>query len=256
MKLKLIFLFFIIILNASPNFGQIHQFYASVGYNFPTTTEIIGQFSDLESTKINKSSFSKGMVFQVGYGLGITENFFLELNVNYLTGVSDEKYTSEVIDGTAYPGLSGEESSASYSNSNLSIAPSIKIKTSFDKFSPYLKIGVSINFITIKDKWINPPPLSYWSNITTTKEYEYSNDYTFGWVSGLGLSYLIQPGIAAFGEFQFNGITFYATEVKYNGEIYELKDEIPYGFPEDLSWAEKGFPFSSIGILIGLSVSI
>ena len=256
MKLKLIIIVFLIASNSFPIFSQVHQFYLSVGSNFPTNTAIIGQFPDLESTKINKSSFSKGMVFQGGYGLGLTEILFLELNLNYLAGVTDEKYTSEIIDGTLYPGLSGEESSASYSNSNLSIAPSIKLKTNFGNFSPYVKIGVSINFITIKDKWINPPPRSYWTNVTTTKEYEYSNDYTFGWVSGIGLSYLFLPGISVFGEFQINGITFWADEVKYNGEVYELTDELPYGYPDNLNWAKKDFPFSSIGVLIGLSISI
>jgi hypothetical protein len=38
--------------------------------------------------------------------------------------------------------------------------------------------------------------------------------------------------------------------------VYELKDELAYGFPEDLGWAKKDFPFSSIGILIGLSISL
>jgi hypothetical protein len=256
MKLKINFLLLLIFLIASPIFSQIHQFYAGIGLTFPTNTAIIGQFSDLESTKINKSTFSKGMIFQGGYGLGITENLYLELNFNYLKGVTDEKYTSELIDGSMYPGFSGQVSSASYSNSNFSITPTIKLKTSFGNFSPYVKIGASINFITIKDKWINPPPRYYWANGPTTKEYEYSNDYTLGWFSGLGLSYLILPGISAFSEFQINGITFWADEVKYNGEVYELKDELPYGFPEDLGWAKKDFPFSSIGILIGLSVSI
>jgi hypothetical protein len=255
MKIRFFTLLVIITLNSSLNFSQTHQFYGSVGYNFPTTTALIGQYSNLESTKINTSSFSKGLVFQGGYSFGINENIMIDLNLSYLSGVSDENYYS-IIDVIQDPsGPRYEVRLRNYSNKNISITPSIKLKTSLGDFSPYLKFGASINFITIEDTWINPF-ISIWSNVPTTRKYIYSNDYTLGWFSGIGLSYFIESGISVFSEFQINGITFYADEVEYNGQTFELKDEIPYGFPDDLDWAKKDFPFSSMGVLIGLIVGI
>ena len=118
-------------------YSQTHQVYGSFGYNFPTATAVIGSKVVNESLGLNLSTFSEGLVFQGGYLLGINNNFSLDLNINYLSGVKEEVYTSDNTNGDYFK----------YSNSNISISPSLNVKFSVGKFSPYTKFGVSFNFI-------------------------------------------------------------------------------------------------------------
>jgi len=242
------------------NFSQTHQLYGSIGNNFPTTTALVGQSSNFESTKINTSSFSKGLVFQAGYTFGFHQNIMIDLNIGYLIGVSNETYYSYVFENPMQPGYYFTKSSE-YSNKNISISPSIKLKTDIGNFSPYVKFGASINFITIEDNWKNHSNkdfgfVSVYRNLPYNTKYTYSSDYTVGWLSGIGFSYLVASNISVFTEFQVNGITFYADEVKINGQTSELKDEMPFGFVDTLGWAIKDYPFSSMGVLLGFSISI
>ena len=101
-------------------YSQKHRVYLSSGYNIPTTTKVIGYFRSSTSYSQNISTFSKGIFYQIGYQYNVTNNFILDLNVNYLPGVKDKEYLhdkSVTSDDYAY-----------YSTSNISISPDIQIK--------------------------------------------------------------------------------------------------------------------------------
>jgi hypothetical protein len=231
--------------------SQTHQFYGSFGYNIPTTTAIIGTDFNSESIKFNQSTFSKGIVFQGGYIYAINNNIQLDMNINYLLGVTDETYYSNE--------YNGQQLIRRYSNSNFAFSPSIKIKSDIGDLSPYVRFGCSLNFIKIKEEYDLPSSFSY-----SNEEYVYSGNFSFGWVGGVGIDYVIGENFLVFTELQLNSLTFYPDKLEYtriDGDtrtttIYHPKDTLPGGTGYSGLNGLIDIPFSSLGVLIGLRFSI
>lgn len=230
--------------------SQEHQIYGSTGYNFPTATVVIGKTHNYDIHNFNTDNFAKGAVLQLGYSYKFNNNLLLDLNVNYLFGVTNETYYSSFdawIGNVRYFGLV-----RSYSNSNFSVSPSIVMMTSFGKFSPYIKFGGSINLISITELWD-------YTEEQYTRELFYEGDLTLGWQAGIGMNYLWES-VIMFIEFQLNSLTYYPTEVKVIKTTSESTSETTYelddGFHPIFGFQEPrfvyDFPFSSLGILVGL----
>ncbi len=185
--------------------SQNHQIYGSAGYNFPTATVVIGKTHNYDIHKFKIDNFAKGTVFQAGYSYKINSNLLLDLNLNYLLGVSNETYYSsfdEWIGNVRYYGLT-----RSFSNSNFSISPSVIMTIDVGNFNPYVKFGGSINFISITDTWD-------YTEEPYIRQLNYKADYTLGWLAGLGINYLWGSTLL-FIELQLNSLTFYPDKVKF-----------------------------------------
>jgi len=146
-----------------------------------------------------------------------------------------------------------------YSNSNIAISPTVKIKNDIGNFSPYIKFGGSLNFTKIKEVHDLPSNAIY-----NSEEYVYSGNYSLGWVAGVGLNYLIGEEFLIFTELQLNSLTFYPDKLEYTKidgdtritQIYHPKETLPGGNGYPGLEALRSFPFSSIDILIGLRFTI
>lgn len=238
------FLFGILFFLPTTVFTQKHSVYFGTGYTIPTTTSVIGSFHTETSTEQNLSTFSKGMVYQGGLQFSVTNNFLLELNVNYLPGFENEKFYTEWDGGYL-----------SYTNSNLSIIPAINIKFDVGNFAPYTKFGVSINFINLK---LNSESGNIYSN--TKYEYKYSDNYSIGFVGGIGINFSLWQSFIIFTEAQINSLTYYPDKLEITENFggtkvtttYELKDKIEYNTSNENVRLKQEFPFSSIAIIAGI----
>lgn len=244
-------LIFYLFLNISFVFCQSDQIYGGIGYNVPTTTSVIGGNISNGYLENNHSTFSRGINFQVGYLLGVSKGIFIDINASYLYGVKKERYFSNDNESQLF----GE-----YDNSNIAFSPSINMKYRLGDFSPFIKFGASVNFIQIEIV------RKYKLNPTSSEKYLYKNNLTFGWIAGIGLDYLIQKNLVIFTELQLNSITFYPDEVEYtkvtanskNTNTFHPKEKIFVGDTPGHGASElvQDYPFSSIGILIGLRFNI
>jgi hypothetical protein len=239
-------IFCTMLLIARINFSQTHQIYFSSGYNIPTTTSVLAwSVSDNRQYQQYISTYSKGIVIQGGYQFEVTNNFALDLNINYLPGFSNEKYFKDR-DSVFY----------SFTNSNISISPTLIIKFNVADFIPYAKFGFSVNFISFQES----------ETIFRDKTiFSYSKDFTMGFVSGIGINYIINKSFCVFFETQLNSITYFPDELeitKYNpnGTITTKNVKLENNFNIDLNvdeiWASRDFPFSSIGLILGLRLSL
>jgi len=228
------------------NFSQTHQIYFSAGYNIPTTTAVLGNFQSNNSYKQYISTYSEGIAYQGGYQFGITNNFAIDLNFNYLPGFKNEKYF-----------VASDGGYSSYTNSNISISPSINIKLDIGNFSPYTKFGFSVSFIKLDGEY------KYVDNFDIIfSEYSYKGNIALGFVGGIGVNYLFDQSFIGFLEAQLNSITYYPSELQLtqifrdgtkNTTIFQLQESLDQTSSENII-PSQDFPFSSFGLIIGLRI--
>lgn len=224
--------------------AQKQSLYFCAGYNIPTTTSALGIFRTTTSVEQNLSTFSKGIVLQGGYQFAVTNNFKLDLNASYLFGRTDEKYDTQADGGYS-----------SYTSSNFSLTPSLNIGFTEGIFAPYTKFGISINFISFDEKGESGNPFA-----NDKSEYSYKDDFTIGFIGGIGTNLLIDQTFMCFIEFQLNSITFYPDELEvtenWNGTktttVYYYVDKIDESMMDDNYRLKQDFPYSSIAIIAGL----
>jgi len=233
--------FFSFLLFTITIFSQTHSIYFSSGYNIPTTTSVINNYSSKNSIPQFISTYSEGIVFQGGYQYTVFDNLALDINLSYLPGYENKKYLQETNGGYSL-----------YSNSYISLSPTVNVKVNVGNFSPYTKFGISINIINLKTKW-DP------DNTYNSYEYLYKGNITVGFVGGIGINYLFSKSFNFFLETQLNSLTYYPDELEltqyFNDgskitDVYQLKENT-ISNDEGIS-AAVDFPFSSIGIILGL----
>jgi hypothetical protein len=238
------FLCGVLVLLSFVSFAQTHSVYFCGGYNIPTTTGVIGSFHTPVSVEQNLSTFSQGIVLLGGYQYSVTKNFKLDLNISYLFGLTDEKYN--ILSDGGY---------TSYTSSNFSLTPSLNIGFIEGIFAPYTKFGISINFITLDETGESTNPF-----VNDDIEYSYKNNFTIGFMGGIGTNLLFDQAVIGFIEVQLNSITFYPDELEvtanWNGTktttVYNLVDKIDESMVEDNYSLKEDFPYSSIAINAGL----
>jgi hypothetical protein len=228
------------------SFAQSHRIYFSAGYNIPTTTAVIGNFQSNDSYQQYISTYGEGISYQGGYQFSVTNNFAIDLNFNYLPGFKNGKYFVKSVAGDW-----------SYTNSNISISPSINIKFDIGNFSPYTKFGFSVNSISLNTK------RGRGGLQNMAYDFSYKEDFTLGIVGGLGINYSIDKTFVGFVEAQLNSITYYPDEMEetayYNDGSkvttkYKLEDKVNIDLNSGNILPSQDFPFSSFGLIIGLRI--
>lgn len=224
--------------------AQSHSVYFSGGYNIPTTTGDIGRFRTPTSVELNLSTFSKGVILQGGYQFAVTNNFKLDLNISYLFGLTDEIFNTE-----------SNGSYNSYTSSNFSLTPSLNIGFTEGIFAPYTKFGISINFISLDQTAESTNPFVNDDFVASFKD-----NFTLGFMGGIGTNLLFDQSFMGFIEVQLNSITFYPDRLEItetvNGHktttVYELLEKIDESMFDDNVMLKQEFPYSSVAIIAGL----
>jgi len=216
--------------------SQTHYIYGGFGYNFPTATNLIGSEYSNNGYDLKKGTYADGYNFQIGYSFFILENIGLDIYYSNLIGFRYKQYFDN-----------GSEHDQ-YDNRASSITPSIIMKQDIGNFSPFLKFGASINFITIK---IGVPDFNH----------VYENDYSIGWSSTLGLDYKITQSVSLFIDLRLNSVTFYPNKISF----YQDGKLIAVSYPNPRLPASGGvsamelvnaYPFSSLGLSVGVKTKL
>jgi hypothetical protein len=226
--------------------GQTHLIYVNYGASVPITTSVLGYSYSANDKTIEfiKSTYSKGNVIRGGVSYYLFNNIGFDCSVSYLMGKQEETIHSD------------RNEISKYNSRNLSITPSLILKSDIGSISPYLKCGISINYIDlniIRDLSIN-------SKVVI--EEEYKNDYGLGVSSAVGVIFLYNSYANIFAEAQFNNLTFYPSEVKYYKNDILIKTTYPkdklesqYG-SYSTSDAISAFPFSNITFCVGIAIQL
>ena len=96
---------------------------------------------------------------------------------------------------------------------------------------------------------------------TIIYEYLYKSNYSFGWVAGIGLNFQFDASFISFVECQLNSITFYPDEIEITSIDISTgsrttvtrypKEKIIFENADESTTGVQGFPFSSVGIIMG-----
>jgi hypothetical protein len=122
------------------------------------------------------------------------------------------------------------------------------MKQDVGKFSPFIKFGASLNFITIK---IGVPDFYH----------IYENDYSIGWSSTLGLDYRITPSVSLFIDSRLNIVTFYPNKISFyqDGKLITVsypKPRLPVNGGISAMELVNAYPFSSLGLSFGIKIKL
>ena len=232
-------------------FSQNHEIYGSIGYDYPTPTSIVGRYYPQNFIELNKSTYSEGYKVKCGYTFLVNSNFGLDLSIGYLQGIKNKLFSEDLFGYNSY--------SIKHTNKNYSITPSIILKTEIGSISPFVKIGASVNFIKLK---LNYDIKDYHDSYWRTREENYSNDYTIGLLSVIGLTYKISDTIFFLTEIQHSSISFFPTKDKLyiDGKYvntFTLYDKYDKYHPGSDAYGEtSAFPFNALGFSFGIGFSL
>lgn len=234
--MRLVLIAFALTSLIQPSRGQQHSMYGGFGYNLPTTTDLIGSEYSNNGYDLTKGSFADGYNFHIGYSFFLFENIGLDIYYNNLIGFRYKQFFNNGIE------------SNQYDNRASTITPSLLLKQDVGNFSPFIKFGPSINFITLK---IGAPNFNY----------VYNNDYSIGWSTTLGCDVQLSNSLSSFVDIRLNSVTFYPNEIS----LYRDGTLITVSHPEPRLPANGGvssmevvsaFPFSSVGFSVGAKIKL
>ena len=217
------------------------------GYNFPAASEIIYRpdkpHSNTSIEYENKyGSFGQGLDFKAAFGTMITQNFGLEIGVNYRSGKKLEY--QDYLDQSAFIPVT-------YTSHYWGISPTAILKVSEKSFSPYIKAGVILAIPKVTgEEGTTPPPYfpASWHKL------EYSGRLAFGYTGAIGAE-MTQGPLSYFGEINFAALSWKPAKLKssYDNSSaeYTLKDDSASLGPND-AVVPTMFAFSAVGINLGV----
>jgi hypothetical protein len=210
--------------------SQTHNFYIGGGYNYPTSSSLIGQEYYSETKKIY-GSFAEGYNFYGGYSMFIGDNLGFDLVYFHLIGFRYKRY--EIIQSAFF---------SEFDNSSSIVIPSLILKTSIGNFIPYMKFGLSINWITLKIRKTSA------SLYIPKIEHKYEGNNLVGISTAIGVNYILFQNLYLFTDLHLNSITFFPTKYSYyeDGKLVQSRDIN----------METSFPFSALDLSFGIKLEL
>lgn len=273
---------FVMIFYSPKLFGQE----AFVSFNAGYSTRISSQnidFLDFYNRTYNENStkyeqvnvsLGKGLSFEGTFGYMFNENIGTELGVSYLLGSSTEAKRIE-----NYTDYISTQSIINISSNMLRINPSVLLKTKGNVLNPYAKLGIVIGVGKIlfgsasTGKYID-------SEVELNQEMnlELDGGFAFGISSAIGADFTSYDNMSFFAEINTINMSYAptkgeVTKFNENGENQltsltvsekevEFVDSYTRNYNNDEIDSEPSkelkqkFPFSSIGLNIGLRIKL
>jgi opacity protein-like surface antigen len=268
-----------ILLCASLNFtavmAQGAYFTLGAGYNLPTSTQTLDalSFSDeimTENTttyKQNYVSLGKGLSVGGAFGYMFNENIGAELGISYLMGSTWESKM-------AYNDFTTSLTSTNEISSKMTrINPQFVISMEANKLTPYAKVGLLLGMgsMSLNSK------VEYLDGVIEQTTI-FNGGVATGFTTTIGASYAINDKISLFGDLNMVNMSYSPTKgimSKYaeNGvdllslmdpiekeiqfvDTYVEDDNIQPSITEPSKALKIKFPFSSVGVHIGLKYTL
>jgi hypothetical protein len=189
--------------------AQKHYIKFSPSYNFSLKNEIlttsqtltyIPGFDNIVERQTNiKSSMGKGVLLNFALGIAHNDNISTEVNFSYLDG----RPTSAT--STFYYYSGSDLSTQRLTGKLFSIAPTIVFSYPMNNLTPYLSVGIPVNFASFTE---TIDFITYDDTRNTKSVIKYSGKPVIGFASKLGCNFDISDRFSVFGEFAFTYLNF------------------------------------------------
>jgi hypothetical protein len=221
--------------------------------------------TDITSFEAKPASFGAGGNAMLGAGYMFTDNIGVELNI--FAGVAPKKYSS--VNSYTDPS-SGELESfeyLTYARMPVLVSPALKIQSSGD-FSVYSRFGA---LLPVKNGF-NEETSGTFNDGSSTSHIEavreFQTKFGLGFNGAAGVSVKTNSWLRIWGELNFNAMSVQVTEGTYTEAFQDGENILPYLEPDEITveFATEGtdatalpsfmLPFSSIGIMAGISIGL
>lgn len=226
-------------------------------------------YGDLSLVTSNKRGIGTGLPFIIAAGYNLTDNFSLELGIDYFYGFSIK---NKIV--------------SSYFNSDekeygqmLSIVPAFVMSLPLDKFKPYARLGLKLgilNSVVSKGHMVDIYPEKSTTAVTIDYKKKEYGGIAIGVQAAIGTDFILSKLISLFCEIQVDGISYAPKHGKYveyleNGvDILDKRtvkqnkwnylkevdhiNTVPDDQPnEELKINEQ---FGNVGLVIGVKITI
>lgn len=224
-------------------FSQNFYVSASSGYAFPVNGEsdiLYNQSTiDYDNYQTNEHyftqerealnvSFGKGYTFGISGGYMFNSYLGLDLGFSYLTNGSthgEQKSHNTYIDNTGKTTVTEDSYISTTTSDFYRIVPSLVITPGFEKFNPYVKVGVMLGFgtLTIENRGNEP----FWQQNDIYRLTEYSGGLSIGLNTQVGASYKLTDNWEVYAEGTFSGMSYSPQKLEVLAYVVNDVDQLP-----------------------------
>jgi opacity protein-like surface antigen len=209
-----------------------------------------------------RGGLGTGMPFLVAAGYNLSDNFAVELGVDYFLGFNTKCVNT---DGS-YSGT------IKNSGSMLALVPAFVMKFDLDKFKPYARLGIKVGvWNTAKTKETETGPDEDLNRIS--KDY---GGIAIGAQAAAGVEYALSDLLSLFGEINLDGISYAPTKGKFtkltNNGVNELSNmttkEKTWLYVKNLDESQSipdsdpdketkvNYSFANVGLIVGVKINL
>ncbi len=250
--------------NAFASGGSISNIY---GYPNSGNIDFGNNNTIINSYDVKKASYSAGIQSNIALGYMLNEHIGFELCLT--NGLSPKQYTSRAT-GEYIDSYFVNRTFKQNAISPVYLTPSLFFQNNFNKINVYGKVGIvlplsrNLNLEETDSFGV----VSGFLNHAIYNQYIMKTNFSLGFSSTIGVSYVINNQLNVYGEISFMSLTLFVSELDnasymQDGQSYSASPPISFGFtgknvnPSTQTGTQitEGIPFSNIGLNIGLSYS-
>jgi hypothetical protein len=231
-----------IFLASTSLFSQNFYVSASSGYAFPVNGEsdiLYNQSTiDYDNYQTNEHyytqelealnvSFGKGYTFGISGGYMFNSYLGVDLGFSYLTNgrmYGEQKNHNTYIDNTGKTTITDNSYVSTTRSDFYRIVPSLVLTPGFEKFNPYLKVGVIMGFGTLT---MEHRGYDFWQQADIYRLTEYSGGVSIGLNTQFGVSYELTDKWAIYAEGTFSGMSYSPQKLEVLAYVVNDVDQLP-----------------------------
>ena len=255
---------------------QAQKIYIRAGLGAAVTTAANIEFNSTQSpdyttnqVSTKKAGLGTGLPFVLAAGYKLSENFRIELGVDYFYGFFIK--TKDIMQTSTFD--------SKYHGQMLSIVPAIVMTFPIDKFHPYARLGLKLgvmNSVVYQDKRVQTILPEKATETTTESKIKEYGGIAIGAQAALGTDYAINDKISLFGEIQLDGISYSPKHGKYTEYSVDgadqmasrTKNENNWNFLKDVDFNKiipddqpdelprVNFRFGNVGLVVGVKYTL
>jgi hypothetical protein len=237
---------------------------ANIEFN---TTQSPDYTTNQVSTK--KAGLGTGLPFVLAAGYKLSENFRVELGVDYFYGFSIK--TKDIMQTSTFE--------SKYHGQMLSIVPAIVMTFPVDKLHPYARLGLKLgvmNSVVFQEKRVQTILPDKATETTTESKIREYGGIAIGAQAAVGTDYAVNDKISIFGEIQLDGISYSPKHGKYleysqdgvDQMSSRTKNENNWNFLKDVDFTKNipddqpdevpriNFRFGNVGLVVGVKYTL
>ena len=260
--------------------AQAQKFYIRAGFGVAVSNAAnyyndysYGFSTDYRSVVTSKNQgLGTGLPFVLAAGYNLSENFSLELGIDYFYGFSSTQKSENSNPVYIY------YMDSKWHGQMLSLMPAFVMSLPLDKFKPYARLGLKLgvlNSVVSKILLVPDYPVGSSAKVVEYKVREYGG-LAIGVQAAVGSDFILSDLVSLFGEIQIDGISYAPKHGKYleyteNGvnkmnsrtvkqnqwnyvKEVDLFKTIPEDQPNEHNKVNE--QFGNVGLVLGIKIKI